>query len=701
MTPSCDIDGLGISLSGGGIRSAIFNLGVLQVLQEHRVLGRAKYLSAVSGGSYIAGALYITAAESQPGEFREQGPWAANSPEELHLRQNMHYLAPGLIGRVWLLLNFTYGAILNYLPFLMTCGLAGRVSGWILRWIYIDIAPNPKSPFGVAHPNVPFARHVIEAGILVGLFLVGYRRFTDREGALGKSRSAKVSSLAASITIFVTAGLAISATAFPLAIVYYRRTVGQIFGWFKLGSPPPQIDRFLVANLAVATFVLFSALLILLTRNGRLSPVASAASLLGSAGLIGLPFVAAAESASEKGLNEVRDLVETILIFAALLFFAVYVHSARYSMHLYYRERLSTVFAVRRLNGRAAEISYSTPLFLTKLLTKVRAREDLDLPEPIFCASVGLAKRLAPQGRFSAPFSFDADEAGGKAVGFTKTEKLESFQGKVQLTLPAMLAISGAAVSPMMGRFTDRRLQFLMALCNFRLGVWLPSTGEAQKSSISDPSDTGEQTHLSWFQKRWANAVRGWYEPGALYVLREGLGAAKPSNRFLHVSDGGHIENLGILELFSRRCRRVICFDASSSPESLFADLGRAIALARSELGIDIVFPPGALEQLATTPLASACVAKADVLYPDGQIGEFFYAKCVVDKSAPVDVTEYRVRNTKFPRISTADQFYDDERFEAYRGLGRHVAQAALSAVDLPRSNSSESPRKGRAGATG
>ena len=43
-----------LCLSGGGIRSATFNLGVLQGLAQSRLLGSFDYLSSVSGGGYIA-----------------------------------------------------------------------------------------------------------------------------------------------------------------------------------------------------------------------------------------------------------------------------------------------------------------------------------------------------------------------------------------------------------------------------------------------------------------------------------------------------------------------------------------------------------------------------------------------------------------------------------------------------------------------
>jgi hypothetical protein len=47
-------DTLGIALSGGGYRSAIFSYGILRGLQELGVLAKADYISAVSGGSWIA-----------------------------------------------------------------------------------------------------------------------------------------------------------------------------------------------------------------------------------------------------------------------------------------------------------------------------------------------------------------------------------------------------------------------------------------------------------------------------------------------------------------------------------------------------------------------------------------------------------------------------------------------------------------------
>lgn len=45
---------IGLALSGGGVRSATFNAGVLQALSAYAILPNIDYLSTVSGGGCIA-----------------------------------------------------------------------------------------------------------------------------------------------------------------------------------------------------------------------------------------------------------------------------------------------------------------------------------------------------------------------------------------------------------------------------------------------------------------------------------------------------------------------------------------------------------------------------------------------------------------------------------------------------------------------
>jgi hypothetical protein len=50
-------DPIGLAISGGGVRSAAFSLGVLQAFYERGLLRYCDYLSTVSGGSYVGGFL--------------------------------------------------------------------------------------------------------------------------------------------------------------------------------------------------------------------------------------------------------------------------------------------------------------------------------------------------------------------------------------------------------------------------------------------------------------------------------------------------------------------------------------------------------------------------------------------------------------------------------------------------------------------
>ncbi len=96
------IDRVGLAFSGGGIRTATFNLGVLKALHELGLLKHVDYLSTVSGGGYIGA--WWTAWRARWGkEFPETSPDGPNSsqgeinrePEEVrHLREFSNFLSP-------------------------------------------------------------------------------------------------------------------------------------------------------------------------------------------------------------------------------------------------------------------------------------------------------------------------------------------------------------------------------------------------------------------------------------------------------------------------------------------------------------------------------------------------------------------------------------------------------------------------------
>jgi hypothetical protein len=120
-----------LCLSGGGIRSATFGLGVLQGLARIGVLGRLDYLSTVSGGGYIGGWLTTWLHREGAGTVMPGldpavsggvgGAAARLSPVD-RLRATCRYLAPqgGLVSAdVWTLLaTMGRNLLLNWLVLL-------------------------------------------------------------------------------------------------------------------------------------------------------------------------------------------------------------------------------------------------------------------------------------------------------------------------------------------------------------------------------------------------------------------------------------------------------------------------------------------------------------------------------------------------------------------------------------------------------
>ena len=64
-------DLVGLALSGGGIRSASFNLGILQGLESRNALWLFDYLSTVSGGGFIGAwwSAWLSREKREPGDI--------------------------------------------------------------------------------------------------------------------------------------------------------------------------------------------------------------------------------------------------------------------------------------------------------------------------------------------------------------------------------------------------------------------------------------------------------------------------------------------------------------------------------------------------------------------------------------------------------------------------------------------------------
>src|SRR5262249_37760440 len=133
------------------------------------------------------------------------------------------------------------------------------------------------------------------------------------------------------------------------------------------------------------------------------------------------------------------------------------------------------------------------------------------------------------------------------------------------LTLGTSMAVSGAAMSPTSGHSTHSLKAFILGVLNARLGYW-----------IDNPTAPGRQNSSS-------------RAPTGLSVLWELLAVRSRFGHSIHLSDGGHFENLGIYELLRRGCRRIIAIDASCDPARDFQEFANTIRRAQIDLGIRVI----------------------------------------------------------------------------------------------------------------
>jgi hypothetical protein len=680
---------LGIALSGGGIRSAAFNLGALQALRERNVLEHADYLAAVSGGNYVASALTISGAYQRPEHDNGRPQWAHCSVEERYLRRHTDYLAPGLAGRVWLGLNVVYGFALNYLPFLLCAFVAGRVAGWGLHAVLSRLGRSDPREGPLAMPGMasPWLLASAMSSLVLAVLLVGYRRMKDghrRPADFGESTTEGVAlrlvglAAAASGTVVLPALARAYGTASEFVLAHVLRRPSARFD--------TTVDRVTVAIFWLVGSLVLAAVALALSRRFRARGLMLVLASLATAGLLLVPLLSSLEYSTAYGLRDGGDLLPVVLALVVVLFMALAVHNRRYSLHHFYRERLNGAFALvrtRRGDSVVAEpICFDEPLYFSDIGGRLQACGSR-LPKLIVCCAVNLTSDEVPVGRFAESFTFEHDHSGGRLFGYHETTRFEAPDGMpgTRLTLPSIMAVSGAALSPLMGRFTHPPLRFLMAMTNVRLGVWIRNPLHADWAAETGGGPADEPPNLARRVRR--RIVRGWREPGALYVLREALGRTRSSHRFIYLTDGGHWENLGLVELLRRRCTHVLCFDASTDQAGGGLDIGRAVALARSELGVQIDLDPR--PTMPSKGFSEDVAVRGSIRYPASALtARLVYAKAVLTRTAGWDLLAYRARDGRFPNHSTGRQMFTDEQFESYRALGYDAGLRALELLNVP-----------------
>ncbi len=651
----------GLAISGGGIRSASFGLGFLQALAHGGMLARIDYLSTVSGGGYIGSALTWLlkdrgeAAGTTPADF----PFAEHGARSQILgfmRQHGNYLIPGsglgypalfaVVLRSIVVSLFVYFSLLCLV---VVAALSILNPAWETLEKYL-------APIG------------IDNWFLLAATVAGFVFFG---GSLLSAIAARMT-YGARTSAQKLFGLALTAIAvscvigsLPLVMTKLSHAVALGSGW---------------------SLSLLGGLVGYLQSNRQQNPAKQSSgprTLLIVAGAAGLAYGILLSAFavgdwlvpygdSNPKINEYW-LVVVIVGMTALGVGSV-VNLNYFGLHRMYRDRLMETFLPDQ--ERVEDSRWGLATRADVALVENLCSEQRPRPYHLINANVVLTNSSISKfrGRGGDSFILSPLYCGSRATGWRSSSSYMKKSGR-GMTLPTAMAISAAAANPNTGSAgrgitTSRSLSMLMSLLNIRLGYWAPHPNPARSERFRLPP----------------NLIYPGFSSGIL-----GLGNDENA-RAIELTDGGHFENLGLYELIRRRLKTIIVSDGGCDPTFDFADLANAVERVRVDFGADINFDdpeyglcalqPGtgcgcnALEsryELAKRGFAIGTIEyKADA-HGHRQRGTLIYCKTTMTPGLPADVQGYKNAHPRFPDETTADQFFDEAQFEAYRALGHHI----------------------------
>jgi patatin-like phospholipase len=665
------VDATGLCLSGGGIRSATFCLGIVQVLARQGMLPQLDYLSTVSGGGYLGA--FLTAYLGTP----EAEARAAFSAEEIHqatddafnpvgghesaamrhLRNNSRYLLKaGLWGRLMALGLVVSGIVTNLflvlpLPLLAVLAVFGlsALGFWGAAWP-ASLAGSREWPaflvFGASTALL----------VLAWFFLPVVQNGT--RGAPPKSGRSKLRTFWEWLTLILA--LLTLGAAILLLLPAVFQAVAAVSAW-RPSIAGMDIGK-LVATLGTVAPIVFGALAGLL-KAGRGKKVATALFTLSGPLFCGLLFL----FVGRRVLGDTWAWTSVAWIAGVLTVWAwLFIDVNILSPHGYYRNRLCECYlAVRRrkddaglvrglvqkvIHGRrATKIAAETGVGTVRQLPLSEMNATGAAPYHLINAAVNLPASIEPnlRGRDCDFYLFSRHYCGGPVCGYVKTEAIEKLDPHVDLG--TAMAVSGAAASANMGVKTLKQLRFLMALLNVRLGYWLRNPRSGLRHALN--------------------------APGPRYLFYEMAGRMHERRPYLNLSDGGHIENLALYELLRRRCKLIVVVDGGMEPGMECADLMLAQRYAEIDLGVRFELDIADLA-LDAGRQSRAYAIFGKIQYSDDELGWLLYLKLAMTGAEPGYVVDYRRQNPDFPHQTTGDQIYDEAQFEAYRRLGESAAES-------------------------
>jgi Patatin-like phospholipase len=711
-------DTVGLSLSGGGIRSAAISLGVLQALDWYRTLPNIDYLSTVSGGGYIGSSMTATMTATN-GWFvfnervdPDQAEWQEDSLAVAHLRNYSNYLLAGgrhslgsaiaiivrgvianatIVAPILLywsaafaLLYFDSYLWRHYLwfwvgPFFVTRLLLIVGVAFFLLWALILSFGSRALSAETGKLPVIAAMYLVVTAIVFFLelqpSLIMAVRLDSKQPRF--------------FVIFVSLLYALATVGIPLGLMVavFQRHLGRALEGHWAVAP--------LARLAILIAAIELPLLIwILSLN--LSYIANKATdfwartsydrehrldypFLSNEDPLVIPIVKVSIWANTPPLA-LYILVATVLLVCAIL-----LKPNALSLHGLYRDRLRKAFLFDPSSPQYDSFGRMEPTSASALRAGFRGFAPLDemrvsalsceAPYQLINAALNIrgSSYANQRGRDADFFLFSPNYIGSSVTGYVPTVAFEKAQQGFDLA--TAMAISGAAVSSSMGAKSIRLLAPTLALLNIRLGYWLRNPRR-----LFQP--------LPWlnFVRRSIKSL--WAEVrNQLYT---------DTTDEVYVTDGGHIENLGLYELLRRRCQVIVCVDAEADPRMRFSSFIALQQFASIDLGvrINLFWQPiqaATIDWMGYDPLADKTgkrmmhgphVAIGTIQYGSGQTGFLFYIKSSLTGDERDYILDYARRYPTFPHEATGNQFFNEEQFEVYRALGYHMVHGVLSGRD-------------------
>lgn len=633
--PSDDL--IGVAFSGGGIRSATFNLGVLQALEKGGLLRHVDYLSSVSGGGYAASCytwLRAQLGKAASGTAVFAAALADGSGSVLDwLRGHGKFLVSHRGFSIWTLVASILAAMfINVLvlgpPLLLT------VYAMTLDWLPVEWPPWLMLPRTHAlHGHHGYWLLMVAGLACLAAFPLVAIVFAFVAGVPHAASVRRIDYLRVFMGRLIVFGPAL----IVIGLIPMAAMLGEMAEHFFVSRHAHAIGKHLSYLVPAITGVLS----MLLDRrksgdsSGRLTTIGL--SLIVYALLILCYHIAAHVDLAH------APVLMGLVVLSIVLAFVCDIN--RVSIHAYYRARLSDAFLPRvheaprdpgnfRLDGIGPDTGAPLQLINTTLNTTSSDNERL-------------------RSREGASFFFSPVFAGSSPTGFRRVDSY----ARGAITLSSAFTTSGAAIDPDMYATKARAVSFLMALFNVRLGLW---TNNPRFGHERDP-------------------LRPWWW---IFIAREMTGIGLDERRrHVHLSDGGGFENLGIYELVRRRVRWLVVTDAGADPAVTLADLGRAIERVRVDFGAQIDLSADLLYHERDERLMQQPFVLGTIAYADGTSGRIVYVRPTLCANLSADIYSYWRAHPSFPDEPTSQQFFDEPQFEAYRALGFEIFTRLLGAT--------------------